>query len=146
MQNLTDNLFVAGQLSAEDFEIAKQHGVTLIINNRPDGEEFGIMSVADATALAEQHGMKYLHLPMANGAPLPEDLVPNMQAALAEQEANNGKTLAHCRSGTRSSFLWAIVKISEGKLTTSDAINAAASAGINLNGFAQYLQHVEANA
>lgn len=143
MQRLTDNLFVSGQITADDFDIAKQHGITMIINNRPDAEEAGIISVADASQLAKQHGIEYVHLPMVAQFPLPQDLVPNMQAALERQEQKGEKTLAHCRSGTRSSFLWGIIQIMQGKRSAIEVINAAADAGINLNNFALYLQQLE---
>jgi len=56
MLPITDSFFVQGQLSVDDFASAKADGVTLIINNRPDAEEPGILSVADATKLAEENG------------------------------------------------------------------------------------------
>ena len=104
MQLLHDNFYINGQLTEEDFISAKQLGITLIINNRPDGEEPGILSVEKAQSLANDNGIDYLHLPMANGQPLPEDLIPSMQSALEQQTLNGGKILAHCRTGTRSSF------------------------------------------
>lgn len=143
MQAITDNFFVTGQIHAEHFALAKEQGITLIINNRPDGEENGILSVSDAQNLATEQGITYLHLPMANGQPLPEDLIPNMQAALQAQTENNGKTLAHCRSGTRSSFLWAAVQIIEGQASAQETIQMAAKAGINLTSFMPFLQHLE---
>ena len=143
MQLLDDNFFIAGQISPEDFAKAKESGITLIINNRPDGEETGILSVADAQQLAEQHNIQYLHLPMANGQPLPEDLIPAMQLALAEQNSAGGKVLAHCRTGTRSSFLWGMVQILNGEKTAEQVVQLSTQAGINLSGFAPVLQSME---
>jgi len=143
MQLLDDNFFIAGQISHEDFALAKNNGITLIINNRPDGEEIGILPVAEAQLLAEQHNIQYLHLPMANGQPLPEDLIPTMALALNEQKSINGKVLAHCRTGTRSSFLWGLIEIMNDEKTTEQVIQLAAQAGINLSGFAPVLQSAE---
>jgi len=143
MQLLDDNFFIAGQLNAKDFATAKDNDISLIINNRPDGEEIGILPVAEAQQLAEKHNMKYLHLPMANGQPLPEDLIPAMATALAEQEAANGKVLAHCRTGTRSSFLWGMIQIMKGEKSAEQIIQLGAQAGINLAGFAPVLQSLE---
>ena len=143
MQLLDDNFFIAGQLNAKDFATAKDNDISLIINNRPDGEEIGILPVAEAQQLAEQHNMQYLHLPMANGQPLPEDLIPTMATALAEQEAANGKVLAHCRTGTRSSFLWGMIQIMKGEKSAEQIIQLGAQAGINLAGFAPVLQSLE---
>jgi len=146
MLQITDSFSVQGQLSTDDFANAKASGITLIINNRPDAEEPGILSVEDAKKLAADNGIKYIHLPMANGQPLPDDLIPNMQQALKEQDDSNGKVLAHCRSGTRSSFLWGIIQIMEGKMNAMEVIEKAGNAGINLAGFAPYLQHIEQQA
>ena len=143
MQLLDDNFFIAGQLNAKDFATAKDNDISLIINNRPDGEEIGILPVAEAQQLAEQHNMQYLHLPMANGQPLPEDLIPTMATALAEQEAANGKVLAHCRTGTSSSFLWGMIQIMKGEKSAEQIIQLGAQAGINLAGFAPVLQSLE---
>lgn len=143
MQLLHDNFFIAGQITAEDFSIAKELGISLIINNRPDGEEAGILPVSEAQQLAKNHDLEYLHLPMANGQPLPEDLIPSMQLALQEQKNNQGKVLAHCRTGTRSSFLWGIIEIMNGNKTSEEVIQLGTQAGVNLTGFAPVLQSVE---
>ena len=143
MRRLSEELLIAGQITADDFETAKQHGITMIINNRPDGEEPGIMPVAEAQQLAKQHGITYLHLPMKNEFPLPDDLIPNMQNALESQAEKGELTLAHCRTGTRSSFLWSVIQIINGKKGAIEVINDAADAGINLNNFALYLQQLE---
>lgn len=143
MQAINEDFWVSGQITEEHFKNAKQQGITLIINNRPDHEELGILSVADAQDLATQYNVDYLHLPMANGQPLPEDLIPKMQEALNKQAASKGKILAHCRSGTRSSFLWGCIQIIEKKLSAEEVISKASTAGINLVGFMPFLQHLE---
>jgi len=51
--------------------------------------------------------------------------------------------LAHCRSGTRSSFLWGIIQVMEGKLSAMEVVEKSGNVGINLGGFAPYLQHIE---
>lgn len=143
MQLLDDNFFIAGQISPEDFATAKESGITLIINNRPDAEETGILPVVEAQQLAKQYNIQYLHLPMANGQPLPEDLIPAMQLALTEQNSVGGKVLAHCRTGTRSSFLWGVVQILNGEKTAEQVVQLSTQAGINLSGFAPVLQSME---
>lgn len=144
MQAINENFWVSAQITEEHFKNAKNQGITLIINNRPDHEEPGIISVENAAKLADKYDVNYLHLPMANGQPLPEDLIPKMQEALKKQDASGEKTLAHCRSGTRSSFLWGCIQIIEKKLTADEVVSAASSAGINLVGFMPFLQHLEA--
>ncbi len=143
MQLLHDDFFIAGQITDKDFVAAKKLGISMIINNRPDAEEPGIISVDEARKLASNNNIDYLHLPMANGQPLPEDLIPKMQLALDEQKKSKGKILAHCRTGTRSSFLWAAIQIIEGKKNTQEVIEIAADKGVNLTGLIPFLQGLE---
>ena len=129
MKHLHQNLYVAGQIIASDFASFKQAGIKAIINNRPDNEEPGQLSSVEAKRLATAHGINYHYLPMANGQPLPPNLVNDFKTAL---ESESGAVLTHCRSGMRSSFLWALGQIPTGSVTVDEAINAAQQAGIPL--------------
>jgi len=129
MKKLFDNIYVAGQISASDFESLAQAGIKTIINNRPDGEEAGQLDYATARDLAAKHNMNYHYLPMANGQPLPAGLIEEFKTAV---EASQGAILAHCRSGFRSSFLWSMGQIMAGNLSPDQAISAAVQAGIPL--------------
>ena len=140
MKHLHDKLFIAGQLKISDFEELKNAGIKIIINNRPDNEEPGQMSSDDAAKLAIEHGMEYHYLPMANGQPMPENLVNDFKTVL--QNADD-KVLAHCRSGMRSSFIWALGKIADGNISVDQAIEAAAAAGIPLNNARAVLENVQ---
>ena len=53
-----------------------------------------------------------------------------MQAAMKAP----GKLLGYCRTGTRSTMLWALAATREG-LPVDDAVEAAAAAGYDLSGF-----------
>ncbi len=140
MKNLHDNLFVAGQINASDFLKFKEAGVTTIINNRPDGEEVEQLSAAQAEELAKKHGINYHYLPMANGQPLPPNLIEEFKSIVA---ASDGKILAHCRSGMRSSFIWALGAIPDSKVTVDEAIEAAQKAGIPLQNARAVLESVK---
>lgn len=139
MKKLHENLFVSGQLQAQDFPDLAKQGITTIINNRPDNEESGQLRQQEASKLAQQNGIAYHYLPMANGQPLPEDLVTSFAAVL---KASEGPVLAHCRSGMRSSFIWALGVIPEGTVTVDEAIEAASNAGIPLNNARAVLESV----
>ncbi len=140
MKKLHKNLLVAGQLQEEDFSKLKEAGVTTIINNRPDGEEPGQMSSEDAMSIAKELGMAYVYLPMANGQPLPEGTVEAFKDAV---ERDSGNVLAHCRSGMRSSFIWALGAVSEGQVSVDEAIDAAQGAGIPLQNARSVLDSVK---
>lgn len=139
MKHLHNNLHVAGQLQEVDFRLLAEQGVKVIINNRPDDEEAGQLNHPQAKALAEELGMSYHYLPMANGQPLPADLVENFKHVLQNSE---GPILAHCRSGMRSSFIWALGEVADGNITVDDAIAAAQGAGIPLQNAKSALESV----
>lgn len=139
MKHLFDNIFVGGQLKESDFAELKESGVTTIINNRPDNEEAGQLSAELAGQLAQQFGMDYHYLPMANGQALPANLVGDFKTII---EQSNGKVLAHCRSGMRSSFIWALGQIPSGTITVDQAIDAAVAAGIPLNNAREVLESI----
>lgn len=103
-KTLDENITVSPQIQPHEVAALKEQGVELIINNRPDGEEPGQPTSDEIEALAQQHGIAYLHLPVVRG-PSHAD-VEAMQEALAEHK---GKQIhAFCRSGTRSTLTWAI--------------------------------------
>jgi len=143
MKQLHQNLYVAGQISALDFEHIKSSGITTIINNRPDNEEAGQYSSDDAAEVAKQHGIDYHYLPMANGQAMPETLVDDFKRIIDSAE---GAVLAHCRSGMRSSFIWALGEIPTGAVTVDQAIEKANSAGIPLGNARAVLETLEINS
>lgn len=140
MKHLHENLYVGGQISLQDFATIKESGITTIINNRPDDEEPGQLGSGEAKEMASEHGIAYHYLPMANGQPLPPSLVDDFKKVL---DSTDGGILAHCRSGMRSSFLWALGQIPVGEISVDDAINKAQNAGIPLGNARAVLESVK---
>jgi len=132
MNLLHKQLFVSGQISVEDFAKLAESGIKTIINNRPDDEEANQLSQSDAQDLANQHGMQYHYLPMSNGQPLSPSLIDDFKAII---DNTDQAILAHCRSGMRSTILWALGQVSSGSLTPSEVISAASGAGIQLENY-----------
>lgn len=105
-RRIDDTILVAPQITPEDLAEAVALGVTMIINNRPDDEEAGQpegQAIADA---ATQVGIDYTALPVTH-AGFSHAQIDAMAAAL---EQADGPVLAYCRSGTRSTFLWALAR------------------------------------
>jgi uncharacterized protein (TIGR01244 family) len=129
---LSDTVLVAGrQLHPDDIAAVAADGVAVLVNNRPDGEELGQPTSADIKAAASAAGLAYHHIPIAGG--IGPDQVAAMAAAMDE-----GKLLAFCRSGTRSTWLWALAAHSRG--ADGDTILAsAAAAGYDLGPLRAYL-------
>ena len=94
---LTENMFVSPQIDVAAVADAARHGVTLIINNRPDGESADQAPGADIAAAARAVGIAYVAIPVTQaGFSMPQ--VEEMAAAI---NGAGGSVLAYCRSGTR---------------------------------------------
>lgn len=137
MKLLHGNLYVAGQITAQDIPAIAEAGIKTIINNRPDNEEGQQPSHNEIKELAESHQINYHYLPMHNGQPLPATIVSDFKTVL---DNTNEPVLAHCRSGMRSSFIWALGQIPAGHITVDEAIAAATGAGIPLSNFRSVLE------
>lgn len=121
-RQLSDRVLASPQIMPSDLGVAASMGVTLVINNRPDGEAPDQPAGADIEQAARAVGLDYLAIPIGQaGFALPQ--VQAMQNALATAD---GKVLAFCRSGTRSTFLWALAQAHTG--VSPEAIAEAASA------------------
>jgi len=121
-QQLDDKTLVSGQICAADMAELKRHGVTLIVNNRPDGEDQDQPTSAEIRAAAAEAGIAYRHVPIVRGMG-PTD-IEAMRDAM--HEASAGKLLAYCRSGNRSTLAWAVAKREDG--TRREELEACAEA------------------
>ena len=125
---LDDRTLVAGQIYPADLEEARRHGVTMIVNNRPDGEDEGQPTSEELEAAAEAVGIDYRHIPIARG--LGPAQIEEMRSAMSEL-AEDGRMLAFCRSGMRSTLAWAVASRENG--VPRDLLDERAhSAGFNL--------------
>lgn len=109
-RKLDDAFTAAGQIQPEDVTEAAALGYALVINNRPEGEEPGQPAAADIEAAARAAGLSYVAIPVDHSG-MRRDQVDAMKAAL---EGAAGPVLAFCRSGTRSTFLWAFARAEMG--------------------------------
>ena len=108
---LNDRVAVAPQIAPDDMAAIKAAGYVAVINNRPDGEEFGQPSGEDVRAAAEAAGLAYYIVPVGP-AGIGEAELDAMAAALS---GSDGPVLAFCRSGTRSCNLWALAAARAGR-------------------------------
>ena len=131
---LDDKTLVSGQIQPADIAEFKRAGVTMIVNNRPDGEDPGQPLAADIEAAAKEAGIAYRFVPIRRG-PGPAE-VDELQDAM--RECGDGKLLAFCRSGTRSTFAWALARSEEG-MDRDEIERRANDAGINLGPIAHLL-------
>jgi uncharacterized protein (TIGR01244 family) len=127
-RTLDETILVAGQITPEQLAEAKAQGVTMVINNRPDGEQPGQPTSAEMEAAAQAQGLGYVHIPVDPSGLSMAD-VEAMTAALAEP----GRKLAFCRSGTRSTNLWALARGAAGD-EPAEIVAKAANAGYDVSG------------
>lgn len=121
-RKLSSTVMASPQIFMDDIDAAVASGVTLIINNRPDGEAVDQPSGDEIEQAARAAGIDYVAIPVGQGGfSMPQ--VDAMHAALASAQGN---VLAYCRSGTRSTFLWSLAQAHSGM--APPAIAAAASA------------------
>jgi uncharacterized protein (TIGR01244 family) len=107
---LAPELSAAGKLDRDDIEALARAGVRTIVNNRPDGEDPGQLRAAEARHIADALGIAYHHIPVT-AATLSRADVDAFAAVLSAAEQ---PVVVHCRSGTRSTLLWALTRMREG--------------------------------
>lgn len=127
-RQLTERVFASPQIGLADVTQAAALGVKLIINNRPEDESDDQVSGAEIEAAARAAGMDYAAIPVTH-AGFSEWQMKAMAKALGEA---TGPVLAYCRSGTRSTLLWALAEASRGRNPGVLAAQAAA-AGYDLS-------------
>ncbi len=127
LATLAPGISAAGALDQDDIEALGARGVRTIVNNRPDGEDAGQLPAADARRIAEAHGIAYHHIPVT-AASLSRADVDALAATLASAAQ---PVVLHCRSGTRSSLLWALTRIRDGD-DPATLVATAARHGIDI--------------
>jgi sulfide:quinone oxidoreductase len=110
LMELAPGIAAAGALGREEIEALAMAGCKTIINNRPDGEDPGQLSADEARRLCEDRGISYRHIPFV-AATLTRAQVDEFDAAL---KTSPQPIVAHCRSGTRSTMIWALTRMRQG--------------------------------
>ncbi len=127
IRKLDERTTVSGQIQPADVDRLKSSGVRMIICNRPDGEDPGQPTAAEIGRAAEHAGIEFRHIPISRGIG-PSD-VEAMEEAI---DAAPGKIHAYCRSGNRSSLVWALARSSQGA-SIDDIRRSVTGAGYDLS-------------
>ncbi len=137
-----DSHFTASpQITPEQVREIAAEGFTTLVCNRPDGEEADQPRSSDVRAAAEASGMRWEFIPVTS-AGFSGNQVEAMAGAL---EQSSGPVFAYCRSGTRSTNLWALAKASQGG--DPEALTmAAAQGGYDLAGIRPLLDALSGKA
>jgi uncharacterized protein (TIGR01244 family) len=121
-RRLSDSMLASPQITVADVAAAREQGVTLIVNNRPEGESDDQTSGPEIESAARAAGIDYLAIPITHAGFSHPQVVKLAEA----MEQTEGTVLGYCRSGTRSTLLWALARASMGD--RPEALTAAAAA------------------
>jgi sulfide:quinone oxidoreductase len=134
LHQITPDISVGSQLAPADVADLAAQGFRAIISNRPDGEVEGQPTAAALAAEARRHGLDFRHIPVVTGR-IGEADIDAFAQALEELE---GPVFAFCRSGTRSTGMWALSQA--GRSEPAALIRTAAAAGYDLTPLAGRLE------
>ena len=126
IRRITPDYAVAPQILPEDMATLAAEGFTVVINNRPDAEITPDLCCDEMRKAAEAAGLKYVTNPVENGG-MTMAMVQEQGRTVAEAE---GPVFAWCRSGTRSSIVWALSQA--GTRPTDEIMQALSQAGYDL--------------
>ena len=133
LKRINDHVSVSGQIQPEDVAALKAAGFVAIVNNRPDGESPDQPEGAAIEAAARAAGLDYYAIPLGREGVSP-DMVEKTKSVL---EGSAGPVFCFCRSGTRSTTLWALSQA--GDAPADQIIAQAAEAGYDMSHLAGYL-------
>lgn len=133
LKRINQHVSVSPQISPQDVPAIKAAGFTTIVNNRPDGEEPGQPTGDQIEQAAQAAGLVYHAIPLGRDG-VSADMVERTVSAL---EGSEGPVLCYCRSGTRSTTLWALSQ--SGKMSADRIIAEAAAAGYDMSHLAGHL-------
>ena len=111
----------------------KAAGFTTIVNNRPEGESPDQPAGAEIEAAAKAAGLAYYAIPLGREGVSPRHGRENQGRARGEQWPG----FRFCRSGTRSTTLWALSQA--GEMDAGEIISEAAEAGYDMSHLAGHL-------
>lgn len=127
MRQLTGTLSVSPQIATGDISEIASAGFTDSINNRPDGEERGQPDSLHILTASSNDGLDYRYIPVFGGDISEKDIAEFRQTLDQAQ----GPVLAYCRSGMRSTKLWALSATDQ--YSVDELISRADQAGYDLS-------------
>jgi uncharacterized protein (TIGR01244 family) len=133
LKRINEHVTVSPQISLEDIPAIKAAGFVAIINNRPDGESPDQTPGAEIEKAAHDAGLAYHFIPLGREG-VSAQMVEDTKSVL---EGSTGPVFCYCRSGTRSTTLWALSQA--GKQPANEIISAAANAGYDVSHLAGHL-------
>ncbi|MEQ8481130.1 MAG: TIGR01244 family sulfur transferase [Hoeflea sp.] len=129
IRKISHTLSVSPQIAPADLAELRGAGFRSVICNRPDGEGSDQPTFAEIEKAAEAAGLEARYIPIVSGMVSDAD-AGTFDTALQELP---GPVLAYCRTGTRSSTLWALAEGARGT-ALPEILKATKSAGYDMSG------------
>ena len=127
LNKIIDDYVVSDQINEDDVKKLKEAGFKTIFCNRPDNEEKDQISVKSINNKANENGLTFVHQPVIGGQISQKD-VDEFSDYYDDAEK---PIFAYCKTGTRSSMLWALSE--SGKRSVDDILSLTTAAGYNLS-------------
>ena len=118
-----DDIYLAGQPSAEDFAEFKKRGVKSVLNLRTK-EELNF----DEEKTLKGLGLEYHHVPIAGPESLTDENFDKLRKLLNEKEQR--PMLLHCTAANRVGAVWLAHRVLDGGLTYDAALAEAKIVGL----------------
>lgn len=133
MKRIYKNFYAAHQIQAKDIAQLKQEKFEYVLCNRPDNEVQDQPSAEVIKSECLANGIEFLHLPITPG-----DF--NLEAIMETEKVlkTAKKTLAYCRTGTRSTMLWAFAKTKD--LEVDEVLKITDHSGYNFQHLKELLE------
>jgi sulfide:quinone oxidoreductase len=133
MKRIYENFYAANQIQAKDIAQLKQEKFEYVLCNRPDNEVQDQPSAEVIKSECLANGIEFLHLPITPG-----DF--NLEAIMETEKVlkTAKKTLAYCRTGTRSTMLWAFAKTKD--LEVDEVLKITDHSGYNFQHLKELLE------
>lgn len=131
IKNLSPNLAVSAQILVSDLQALAEAGFKSLICNRPDGEGPDQPNFAEIAQAAALLGMQASYLPAETGKVRDED----GRAFGALLHTLPGPVLAYCRTGMRSTTMWALSQA--GTTPLPHILEASRKAGFDMQPLVQ---------
>jgi len=127
LNKIINDYVVSDQITEEDIEQLKEAGFKTIFCNRPDNEEQNQVTVKSIQDKAIKSGLNFIHQPVIGGQISQNDI-----DEFSDHYDDAEKPIfAYCRTGTRSSMLWALSE--SGKRSIDEILKLTSAAGYNLS-------------
>ena len=142
LHSLAPSLHVTDQLVPTDIPALKKAGISSVICNRPDGEQPDQPDHLALQAACSRAGLGFAYLPLVPGG-ITDGHVQQFGVLLEQLPA---PIVAYCRTGTRSTSLWALSQVRNGGATPEQVLSIAGEAGYDLSSLASRLRGAPSSA